>query len=118
MQCPQCDSTRHKTIQTRRCQGNALLRKRICQACGAEWATTERIDRWDFHAQKWQGHDPAPEPVLPKATAKPSGRATAKPAAKPAPPVLPKATAFHPISMGQVAADLVGIPPAVCVGLI
>lgn len=107
MRCPKCQSTNNVATQTRRCtireSQDAFKRTRICRDCGAQWATTERIDKYDFDLQEWTGHvalEPEPElPVVPKPAPRPQ---RIKPAV------------FHPVSIDEVAGIVVGIPADVC----
>lgn len=42
MQCPHCGETRHKVIDTRE-TGDAIRRRRQCEACGQRFTTYEHI---------------------------------------------------------------------------
>jgi len=108
MRCPNCQSTSHICTETKRCTvvntEDSYKRKRICQECGHQWTTTERIDKWDNDQRQWTGHA---EPELPKVPG-PAVRAKEPRQGKPA------ASRFHPITLEQVAGTLLGIPPDVC----
>jgi hypothetical protein len=107
MRCPKCQSTGNFATETKRCTVNSsedsLKRRRICRDCGAQWTTTERIDKWDNDLRQWTGHA---EPELPKVD--PVVRTREPRQSRPA------ASRFHPITLEQVADTLLGIPPEVC----
>ena len=112
MRCPECDSTSNLATETKRATvaslQDAFKRRRICRDCGAQWTTTERIDKWDFDLKQWTGHaGPDPEPRLPKVSEQTVVRTRPRPQrAKPA--------AFHPVALEQAAGVLLGIPADVC----
>jgi len=107
MRCPKCQSTGNFSTATKRCTVNSsedsLKRKRICRDCGAQWTTTERIDKWDNDLRQWTGHT---EPELPKVD--PVVRTREPRQSRPA------ASRFHPVTLEQAADQLLGIPPDVC----
>jgi hypothetical protein len=117
MRCPNCKSTGNFATETKRCTvattQDAFKRRRICRDCGAQWTTTERIDKWDFDLRQWTGHAGlGPEPELPKVP-EPAVVRTSEPR-----PQRVKPAAFHPVTLEQVADVVLGIPPDVCMLLL
>lgn len=109
MRCPQCQSTGNFATETKRCtvssSEDSLKRRRICRDCGAQWTTTERIDKWDHGRRMWTGHAEPELPVIPDSAVV----RTREPRQS-----RPAASRFHPVTLEQVADILLGIPPEAC----
>lgn len=112
MRCSKCQSTSSLIMETKRCTvanpDDSLKRVRLCKKCAHKWITTEVTGIFDRRMSEWTGH---PEPQLPEVP-DPVVRTTEPRQTRPA------ASRFYPIIMEQVADQLLGIPPEVCLLLL
>ena len=111
MRCPKCNLTSNFIIETKRCtvttNEDSLKRRRVCKNCATRWTTTERIDRFDNELREWTGHAGPELPNVP-------GPAVVRTTEQRPQRARPAASRFHPITLEQVADQLLGIPPDVC----